>query len=36
VDGGHCHQIDMPEIFNKLVLDHLLPKAQPRELNNNP
>lgn len=24
LDGGHCHQIDMPEIFNKLALEYLL------------
>lgn len=24
LDGGHCHQIDMPETFNKLALDYLL------------
>jgi 2-hydroxymuconate-semialdehyde hydrolase len=36
LDGGHCHQIDMPEIFNMRVLDYLLSKAEPYELNNNP
>lgn len=24
VDGGHCHQIDMPELFNQCVLEYLL------------
>lgn len=24
VDGGHCHQIDMPDEFNRLVLSYLL------------
>jgi 2-hydroxymuconate-semialdehyde hydrolase len=29
VDGGHCHQIDMPESFNRSVLDFLTSQRTP-------